>query len=100
MDPTAVRNRLLVATGLWRETTEEPLPKLPPGDPLEQIQAFELRVVELAFAEATPETAKPIADKTWDMVNDRPDGDPVKQRVVEGHEQLARMSAGRRTAAE
>ena len=100
MDPTAVRNRLLVATGLWRETTEEPLPKLPPGDPLEQIQAFELRVVELAFNEATPETAKPIADKTWDMVNDRPDDDPVKPRVVEGHEQLARMSAGRRTAAE
>lgn len=100
MDPTAVRNRLLVATGLWRETTEEPLPKLPPGDPLEQIQAFELKVVDLAFTEATPETAKQIADKTWDMVNDRPDGDPVKQRVAEGHEQLARMSAGRRTAAE
>jgi hypothetical protein len=100
MDPTAVRNRLLVATGLWRETTDEPLPKLPPGDPLEQIQGFELRVVELVFAEATPETAKQVADKTWDMVNDRPDDDPVKQRVVEGHEELARLSAGRRTAAE
>lgn len=100
MDPTAVRNRLLVATGLWRETTEEPLPKLPPGDPLEQIQKFEIQVVELVFAEATPETAKQVADKTWDMVNDRPDSDPVKQRVVEGHEELARMSAGRRTVAE
>ena len=100
MDPTAVRNRLLVATGLWRETTDEPLPKLPPGDPLEQIQKFEIQVVELAFAEATPETAKQIADKTWDMVNDRADSDPVKQRVVEGHEELARISAGRRTAAE
>jgi hypothetical protein len=100
MDPTAVRNRLLVATGLWRETTEEPLPKLPPGDPLEQIQKFEIQVVELVFAEATPETAKQVADKTWNMVNDRPDSDPVKQRVVEGHEELARMSAGRRTVAE
>jgi hypothetical protein len=57
-------------------------------------------VVELVFAEATPETAKQIADKTWDMVNDRPEDDAVKRRVVEGHEELARMSAGRRTAAE
>lgn len=100
MDPAAVRNRLLVATGLWRDTTDAPLPKLPPGDPLEQIQSFELQVVELAFSEATPEMARPIADKTWDMVHDRPDDDPVKRRVVEGHEQLARLSAGGRAATE
>jgi hypothetical protein len=100
MDPAAVRNRLLVATGLWRETTDEPLPKLPPGDPLEQIERFELQAVELAFAEATAENASQVADKTWSMVHDRPEDDPVKRRVVEGHEQLARLSAGRRTAAE
>jgi hypothetical protein len=100
MDPAALRNRLLVATGMWRETTEEALPKLPPGDPLEQIQRFELQVVELVFAEATAETARKVADKTWDMVHDRPDDDPVKVRVVEGHEQLARLSAGSRPAAD
>lgn len=94
MDAAAVRNRLLIATSMWRETTSEPLPKLPPGDPLEQIEAFELRVVDLLFAEATPETARRVAEKTWDLVHDRPDDDPVKRRVTEGHEQLARLSAG------
>ena len=33
MDQIQLRNRLLVATGMWRETTGEPLPKMPPGDP-------------------------------------------------------------------
>lgn len=94
MDAAAVRNRLLIATSMWRETTSDPLPKLPPGDPLEQIEAFELRVVDLLFAEATPETARRVAEKTWDLVHDRPDDDPVKRRVTEGHEQLARLSAG------
>jgi hypothetical protein len=100
MDPAAVRNRLLVAAGMWRDTTDEPLPKLPPGDPLEQIQRFELQVVELAFAEATAETARQVADKTWDMVHDRPADDPVRVRVEAGHEELARLSAGGRTAAD
>lgn len=100
MDPAALRNRLLVATGMWRDTTDEPLPKLPPGDPIVQIQTFELRVVELMFAEATPETARRVADRTWDLVHDRPDDDPVKQRVVTGHEQLAKLSAGGLTAPE
>lgn len=94
MDAAAVRNRLLIATSMWREASDEPLPKLPPGDPLEQIQRFELQVVELLFAEATPETARRVAEKTWDLVHDRADDDPVKQRVVKGHEQLARLSAG------
>jgi hypothetical protein len=100
MDPAAVRNRLLIATSIWRETTDEPLPKLPPGDPLDQIQGFELKVVELLFNEATAETARDIAEKTWDLVHDRPDDDPVKRRVEEGHEQLARLSAGERAASE
>ncbi|MEX1142527.1 MAG: hypothetical protein WD993_01575 [Thermoleophilaceae bacterium] len=100
MDAAAVRNRLLIATSMWRETTDEPLPKLPPGDPLEQIQGFELKVVDLLFAEATPETARQVAERTWDLVHDRSDDDPVKQRVVEGHEQLARLSAGGSPATE
>ena len=93
-DPAALRNRLVIATSMWREATDEPLPKLQPGDPATQIQEFELRVVEMLCEEATPQTAKRVADQTWDLVQDRPDGDPVKQRVVECHEKLANLSAG------
>jgi hypothetical protein len=91
----ALRNRLLIAATLWRQGTSEPLPKLPPGDPLEQIESFELQVVDLLCREATPETAKRVADRTWDLVHDRPDEDPVKRRVVECHEALARMRHAR-----
>jgi hypothetical protein len=86
-----LRNRLLIATTLWREATDDPLPKLPPGDPGTQIEAFELQVVDLLCRDATPETTKRVADKTWDLVHDRPDGDPVKQRVVDCHGKLAQM---------
>jgi hypothetical protein len=97
MDAAALRNRLLIATSMWREATDEPLPKLPAGDPLEQIQSFELQVVELLLAGATAQTARRAADRTWDLVHDRPDDDPVKRRVVEGHEQLARLSMDGKT---
>jgi hypothetical protein len=93
-EPGALRNRLVIATSMWREFTEEPLPKLAPGDPAAQIQEFEIRVVDLLCGEATAETAKRIADQTWDLVQDRADSDPVKQRVVECHERLAKLSAG------
>jgi hypothetical protein len=93
-DPKALRTRLVIATAMWREATEDPLPKMPPGDPAEQIQQFEIKVVDLLCSEAVPETAKRIADQTWDMVEDRPEDDPVKRRVVECHEQLAKLSRG------
>lgn len=93
-DPAALRNRLLIATSMWREATEDPLPKLPPGDPVEQIERFEIELVGMLCRDATPESAKSVADRTWDLVHDRPDTDPVKQRVVECHEQLARLRAG------
>ena len=92
MDPITLRNRLLVATGMWRETTGEPLPRLEPGDPAAQLQDFELRLVNRLWESATPENAREIADRTWDLVHDREDGDPVKQRVVECHEALARIT--------
>jgi len=92
MDPITLRNRLLVATGMWREATGEPLPRLAPGDPAEQIQAFELLLVNRLFESATAENAREVADRTWDLVHDRPDDDPVKRRVVECHEALARMT--------
>ena len=40
---------------------------------------------------ATPERAEQVADAMWGIVHARPDGDPVKQRVTEHHEELARL---------
>jgi hypothetical protein len=88
-----LRNRLVMATQMWREATADPLPKMPPGNPVDQLQAFELKVVEMLWGQATPQTARDVADKTWDLVHDRPDDDPVKRRVIECHEALARLSA-------
>jgi hypothetical protein len=88
-----MRNRLLLATGMWRQATNEPLPKMPPGDPEEQLSQFELKLVDLLCAHATPDDARDVADKTWDLVHDRPDDDPVKRHVAECHEALARLSA-------
>lgn len=93
MELPELRNRLLIAANTWRETTDEPLPKMPAGDPEEQLRNFELKLVDLLCAQATPETAKQVADRTWDLVHDRADDDPVKQRVTECHEALARLSA-------
>ena len=92
LDPITLRNRLLVATAMWKETTGEPLPRLAPGDPGDQIQSFELQLVDRLWSSATAENAREIADRTWDLVHDRPDSDPVKRRVVECHEALSRMT--------
>jgi len=92
MDPILLRNRLLVATAMWREAVGEPLPRLEPGEPADQIESFELRLVDRLWETATPDTARDVADRTWDLVYDRPDDDPVKRRVVECHEALARMT--------
>jgi hypothetical protein len=92
MDPITLRNRLLVATGMWREATGEPLPRMAPGEPAAQVQAFEIALVDRLYQGATPENAREVADRTWDLVHDREDSDPVKRRVVEVHESLARMT--------
>jgi hypothetical protein len=92
LDPITLRNRLLVATSMWKETTHEPLPRLAPGDPADQIQSFELQLVNRLWESATAENAREIADRTWDLVHDRGDSDPVKRRVVECHEALARIT--------
>ena len=63
-----------------------------PGDPADQIQSFELKPVDRLWESATPENAREIADRTWDLVHDRADDDPVKKRVVECHEALARLT--------
>ena len=92
MHPNALRNRLVIATTLWREATDEPLPRLEQADPASQIERFELLLVDMLCAGATAETAREVADRTWDLVHDRPDGDPVKRRVVEQHEVLAKLA--------
>jgi hypothetical protein len=92
MDQITLRNRLLVATGMWKEATGEALPRLEPGEPADQIQEFELKLVNRLWETATAENAREIADRTWDLVHDRPDKDPVKRRVVECHEALARLT--------
>jgi hypothetical protein len=91
-----LQNRLLIATALWRDSTDEPLPRLAPGDPADQIQQLELMVVEMLCREATPQSAREVADKTWDLVYDRPEDDPVRQQVVKCHEALARLGAAER----
>ena len=78
---------------MWREATNEPLPRMEPGDPATQIAQFEIRLIDLLCSQATSETASEVAERTWDLVHDRPDDDPVKQRVVDCHEALARLSA-------
>ena len=92
LDPITLRNRLLVATSMWKETIAEPLPRLAPGDPADQIQSFELVLVDRLWESATADNARDIADRMWDLVHDRPEDDAVKKRVVECHEALARMT--------
>jgi hypothetical protein len=91
VDAIALRNRLLVAATMWREATGDPLPKMPPDDPEAQVEAFELKLVDTLCARATPQSAPEIADRTWDLVHDRAENDPVRRRVVECHEALARL---------
>jgi hypothetical protein len=92
VDPILLRNRLLVATAMWKEAVGEPLPRMAPGDPADQIESFELKLVDRLWELANADNARDIADRTWDLVYDRPDDDPVKRRVVECHEALARMT--------
>ena len=94
MTGKTLQNRLVIATGMWRDATDEPLPKLPAGEPAEQIEEFELRLVDMLCRDATPANARDVADRTWDLVQDRSDDDPVKRKVVEAHDTLAKLSAG------
>lgn len=92
MDPRRLENRLAIAAGMWREALDEPLPKLPAGDPETQVDELEIRLVDALGERATPESARSIAEKTWDMVHDRPDEDRVKKHVTAWHERLAKLS--------
>ncbi len=82
----------MIATGMWRDATDEPLPKLPPADPVTQIEEFEIRLVDLLCDRATPDNAREVAERTWDMVHDRPEGERVKDHVTHRHQELAKMA--------
>lgn len=89
--PARLQNRLVLATVTWRDLVDEPLPKLPAGEPAEQIEAFELLLVDRVCRDATPGSSRKVAERTWDLVHDRPDDDPVKRRVVTCHAELAKL---------
>ena len=86
-----LHDRLRLASRTWRELLDDPLPRLPPGDPVAQVEAFELELVDRLCREASRATARAVADATWELVHDRPDEDVVKRRVVECHEALVKL---------
>lgn len=83
----------MLAVNTWREMTEEPLPKLAPGSPEAQLEDLELRLVRHLCGEATSANAREVADRTWELVYDRPDDDRIRRLVVECHERLAKLVA-------
>ena len=86
-----LRNRLVVATNTWKMYVDEPLPRIPKADPIDQIQAFEMALIEKLAEGATAQTASEVAERTWAIVDDRDDSDPVKARVMEIHSDLLKL---------
>jgi hypothetical protein len=91
-DAIALRNRFAMVKGAWDDHLQgTPFPPLGEGTAEEKIERLELALVDLMFERATPETAEQAADAMWSLVHSRPDDDPVKQRVTQHHEDLARL---------
>jgi len=91
-DPIVLRNRFAMVKGAWDEQLRGvPFPSLGEGTAEQKIERLELALVDEMRARATPESAEQVADSMWGIVHARPDGDPVKQRVTEHHQELARM---------
>jgi hypothetical protein len=94
-DAIALRNRFAMVKGAWDDHLRGvPFPALGEGTAEQKIERLELALVDEMRRRATPETAEQVADAMWSLVHDRPDGDAVKQRVAQHHEDLARL--GRR----
>lgn len=92
-DPISLRNRFAMVKGAWDEHLRGvPFPALGEGTAEQKIERLELALVDEMRARATPETAEQAADAMWNLVHDRPESDPVKQRVAAHHEELARMT--------
>jgi hypothetical protein len=91
-DPIALRNRFAMVKGAWDEHLRGvPFPPLGEGTAEEKIERLELHLVDEMRRRATPETAEQAADAMWGLVHSRDDADPVKIRVTEHHEELARL---------
>ena len=91
-DPIVLRNRFAMVKGAWDEHLRgTPFPALGDGTAEQKIERLELALVDEMRARATPETAEQAADAMWSLVHARPDSDPVKQRVTQHHEDLARL---------
>src|SRR5215216_4855669 len=91
-DPIALRNRFAMVKGAWDEHLRGvPFPALGEGTAEEKIERLELALVDEMRNRATPETAEQAADAMWTLVHARDDADPVKQRVTQHHEDLARL---------
>jgi hypothetical protein len=96
-DPIVLRNRFAMVKGAWDEHLRGvPFPALGEGSAEEKIERLELALVDEMRARATPETAEQAADAMWSLVHAREDADPVKIRVTEHHEDLARLGRGLR----
>jgi hypothetical protein len=91
-DAIALRNRFAMVKGAWDEHLRGvPIPALGEGTAEQKIERLELALVDEMRRRATPESAEQVADAMWSLVHDRPDSDPVKQRVTAHHEDLARL---------
>jgi hypothetical protein len=91
-DAISLRNRFAMVKGAWDENLSGvPFPALGEGTAEQKIERLELALVDEMRARATPETAEQIADAMWGLVHSRHNDDPVKQRVTEHHEELARL---------
>jgi hypothetical protein len=91
-DAIALRNRFAMVKGAWDEHLRGvPIPALGDGTAEQKIERLEVALVDEMRRRANPESAEQVADAMWSLVHDRPDGDPVKQRVTTHHEDLARL---------
>ena len=68
-----------------------PFPSLGEGTAEQKIERLELALVDEMRARATPESAEQTADAMWSLVHNREGDDPVKVRVTQHHEELARL---------
>jgi hypothetical protein len=92
-DAISLRNRFAMVKGAWDENLRGvPFPSLGEGTAEQKIERLELALVDEMRARATAENAEPIADAMWSLVHNREDDDPVKVRVTQHHEELARLS--------
>ena len=91
-DAISLRNRFAMVKGAWDENLRGvAFPSLGEGTAEQKIERLEIALVDEMRNRATPESAEQAADAMWTLVHARPDGDPVKQRVTEHHQELARM---------